>query len=281
MAEAVGFFTDVTVCIGCKACQVACHQWNDLPAWTADQPKDGGKVSLPVLSGDSYDNTRSLSAVNWRHVKFIERFSSDPGRTEAAWIMMSDVCKHCAHAPCLDVCPTGAIVRTEFDTVYIQEPACNGCRDCVAACPYGVIHMSETRHVAQKCTFCYDRLKQGLPPACAQACPTKSIQFGPLGELKKTAHQRLGQLHREGVTDARLYGADGEVLGGLNAFYLLRGEPEAYGLPSNPKVPSANVPPSTFWAVLTAGLAVLGALFRFRERTKPKPSEETAGRVPG
>src|SRR5439155_865235 len=184
MAEGVGFFTDVTVCIGCKACQVACHQWNDLPAWTADQPRDAGKVSLPVLSGDSYDNTRSLSAVNWRHVKFIERFSPDPQRTEAAWIMMSDVCKHCAHAPCLDVCPTGAIVRTEFDTVYIQEPACNGCRDCVAACPYGVIHMSETRHVAQKCTFCYDRLKQGLPPACAQACPTKSIQFGPLGELK-------------------------------------------------------------------------------------------------
>jgi formate dehydrogenase iron-sulfur subunit len=268
MAEPVGFFTDVTVCIGCKACQVACHQWNDLPAWTADQPKDRLTVSLPVLSGDSYDNTRSLSDVNWRHVKFIERFSSDPQRTEAAWIMMSDVCKHCAHAPCLDVCPTGAIIRTEFDTVYIQEPACNGCRDCVTACPYGVIHMSETRHIAQKCTFCYDRLKQNLPPACAQACPTRSIQFGPLGELRKAAHQRLGQLQREGMTDARLYGADGEVLGGLNAFYLIRGEPEVYGLPSNPQVPSATVPRSTFWAVLTGFLAVLGALFRFRERTR-------------
>lgn len=279
MAEPVGFFTDVTVCIGCKACQVACHQWNDLPAWTADQPADGTKVSLPVLSGDSYDNTRSLSAVNWRHVKFIEQFSPDPRRVDAAWIMMSDVCKHCVHAPCLEVCPTGAIVRTEFDTVYIQEPACNGCRDCVAACPYGVIHMHETRHVAQKCTFCYDRLKQGLAPACAQACPTKSIQFGPLSELKKTAHRRLGQLHREGVSDARLYGADGEVLGGLNAFYLLRGSPETYGLPSNPKVPSTAVPRSTFWAVLTGAVAVLGALFKFRERTRPKPSEDPAGRA--
>src|SRR5437763_8752439 len=216
MAEAVGFFTDITVCIGCKACQVACHQWNDLPAWSA-APAADGRVSLPTLSGDSYDNTRSLSDVNWRHVKFIEQFSPDADRTEAAWLMMSDVCKHCAHAPCLEVCPTGAIVRPEFDTVYIQEPACNGCRDCVAACPFGVIHMSATRHVAQKCTFCYDRLKQGLPPACAQACPTASIKFGPLAQLKEQAKARLAQLQGQGVKKARLYGADDRVLGGLNA----------------------------------------------------------------
>ena len=172
MPEPVGFFTDTTVCIGCKACQVACHQWNDLPAWTATS-RPTAQVSLPVLSGDSYDNTGSLSDVNWRHVKFIEQFSPDPQPTEAAWLMMSDVCKHCVHAPCLEVCPTGAIIRTEFDTVYIQEPACNGCRDCVAACPFGVIHMSETRHIAQKCTFCYDRLKHragaGLRPGVPDA----------------------------------------------------------------------------------------------------------------
>jgi formate dehydrogenase iron-sulfur subunit len=281
MPPAVGFFTDITVCIGCKACQVACHQWNDLPAWTADQPREPGRVSLPILSGDSYDNTRSLSAVNWRHVKFIEQFSPDANRSEAAWLMMSDVCKHCAHAPCLEVCPTGAIIRTEFDTVYIQERACNGCRDCVAACPFGVIHMSETTHIARKCTFCYDRLKQGLAPACAQACPTNSIRFGPLAELQKQAHDRLAQLRKEGVTDARLYGADGEVLGGLNAFYLLRGEPEVYGLPRDPKVPSTAVPRSTFWAVLTGFLVALGALFKFRDRGKqtqpaapPTPSPE-------
>jgi formate dehydrogenase iron-sulfur subunit len=278
MAQAIGFFTDITVCIGCKACQVACHQWNDLPAWTADQPQEReGKFSLPVLSGDSYDNTRSLSDVNWRHVKFIEQFSADANRSESAWLMMSDVCKHCAHAPCLEVCPTGAIVRTEFDTVYIQEPACNGCRDCVAACPFGVIHMSATRHVAQKCTFCYDRLKQELPPACAQACPTGSIKFGPLTELRKQAHDRLAQLRREGMTDARLYGADGEVLGGLNAFYLLRGEPETFGLPRNPIVPSTTVPRSTLWAVLTGFLVALGALFKFRDRTKTTtPNPEAA-----
>src|SRR5262249_42380031 len=131
MAEPVGFFTDTTVCIGCKACQVACHQWNDLPA------QSGPNNGLPALSGQSYDNTVSLSDVNWRHVKFIEQFSED--RSQAAWLMMSDVCKHCANAPCLEVCPTGAILRTEFDTVYINGPACNGCRDCVSACPFGVI----------------------------------------------------------------------------------------------------------------------------------------------
>src|SRR3954454_14244908 len=174
MAEAVGFYTDTTICIGCKACQVACHQWNDLHA-----QRGPAGLSLPILSGNSYDNTGSFSDVNWRHVKFIERFSSDPDRTQAAWLMMSDVCKHCSGAPCLEVCPTGAILRTEFDTVYINEPACNGCRDCIAACPFGVIHMSTLpdKNVAQKCTFCYDRLKEGLTPACAQACPTQSIRF--------------------------------------------------------------------------------------------------------
>ena len=186
MPNPVGFFTDTTVCIGCKACQVACHQWNDLPAGHGPT-----RTSLPVLSGNSYDNTGSFSDVNWRHVKFIERFSADPNRTQAAWLMMSDVCKHCSSAPCLEVCPTGAILRTEFDTVYIHEPACNGCRDCIAACPFGVIHMSETHHVAQKCTFCYDRLRQGLVPACAQACPTQSIRFGPLQQLKKEAAARV------------------------------------------------------------------------------------------
>src|SRR5438067_8533133 len=278
MPQPVGFFTDITVCIGCKACQVACHQWNDLPAWTADQPREReGRFNLPVLSGDSYDNTRSLSDVNWRHVKFVEQFSADANRSEAAWLMMSDVCKHCAHAPCLEVCPTGAIVRTEFDTVYIQEPACNGCRDCVAACPFGVIHMSATRHIAQKCTFCYDRLKQQLPPACAQACPTGSIKFGLLDQLKKDARTRLGQLQRQGETRARLYGADDQVLGGLNSFYLLVDKPETYGLPSEPKVPSRSVRRSSFWSIFTGLLVALGVLFQFRERKKSAPAAVPAG----
>src|SRR5947209_6582788 len=266
MPETVGFFTDTTVCIGCKACQVACHQWNDLPSGTGRTQPNGFRKSLPVLSGDSYDNTRSFSDVNWRHVKFIEQFSFDPNRNQAAWLMMSDVCKHCVNAPCLEVCPTGAILRTEFDTVYINAPACNGCRDCVSACPFGVIHMSEDRGIAQKCTFCYDRLKNDLTPACAQACPTSSIQFGKIADLKRDAQARLAQLHGAGMNQARLYGADEKVLGGLNSFYLLMDTPETYGLPSAPKLPSRNVPRSAFWSIFAGLLTALGALFAFRER---------------
>ena len=294
MAEAVGFYTDTTVCIGCKACQVACHQWNGLPAGhgPADDspgglrqpqhsylsPPDTGRIPLPLLSGNSYDNTGSFSDVNWRHVKFIEQFSADPDRSEAAWLMMSDVCKHCVHAPCLEVCPTGAIMRTEFDTVYIQEPACNGCRDCIAACPFGVIHVSPSKGIAQKCTFCYDRLQNNLTPACAQACPTQSIRFGPLAKLKEQASARLNQLIGQGRTKARLYGADESVLGGLNAFYLLEDTPETYGLPSNPKLPSRLVPRSSLWSILTALLTALGVLFAFRDRTRVN---QTQGATPG
>ena len=262
MPDPVGFFTDTTVCIGCKACQVACHQWNDLPAGK------GKTTPLPVLSGNSYDNTSSFSDVNWRHVKFIEQPLEGPNRV--AWLMMSDVCKHCVNAPCLEVCPTGAILRTEFDTVFISEPACNGCRDCVSACPFGVIHMSEGRGVAQKCTFCYDRLRDGLSPACAQACPTSSIQFGKLTDLKQKAAARVEQLHKQKVPAAYLYGADDKVLGGLNSFYLLVDKPEVYGLPSNPKLPSRSVPRSSLWSILAAILTGLGMLFAFRDRTKER-----------
>jgi len=287
MADPVGFFTDTTVCIGCKACQVACHQWNDLPAEQGPPDQSGRRTSLPVLSGNSYDNTGSFSDVNWRHVKFIERIT--PDRKEAAWLMMSDVCKHCVNAPCLEVCPTSAILRTEFDTVYINEPACNGCRDCVTACPFGVIHMSPVRGTAQKCTLCYDRLKKELTPACAQACPTGSIQFGKITDLKRNANHRLAQLQRERkpgdrTPEPRLYGADEKVLGGLNSFYLLVDEPETYGLPSNPKLPSRGVLPSSVWSILTAILTGLGVLFAFRERTSrptlaASPTKPTGGEV--
>src|SRR5216110_2724159 len=195
MPAAMGFFTDTTVCIGCKACEVACKNWNQLPA------EDGG---IRELSGDSYDNTRKLDGLHWRHVKFIEQFE---GPYNGRWLMMSDVCKHCVQAGCLEVCPTGAIVRTEFDTVYIQQDVCNGCRYCVAGCPFGVIEMNE-QGVAGKCTFCYDRLEAGLTPACAQACPTASIQFGPIAELQQRADARLQQLQQAGHTQARLYGRD-------------------------------------------------------------------------
>jgi formate dehydrogenase iron-sulfur subunit len=281
MSQPMGFYTDTTVCIGCKACQVACHQWNDLDAELAEQPsEDGNPGATRPLSGMSYDNTVSLSDVNWRHVKFIEKselrdgqFSYNPtddSRDNLQWLMMSDVCKHCVNAPCLDVCPTGAIMRTEFDSVYIQQQVCNGCRDCMAACPFGVIHMggqeNEGKGVAKKCTLCYDRMQNGLTPACAQACPTASIQFGPIDELKQRAEARLQQLKSQGLNQAQLYGADETILGGLNAFYLLMDKPEVYGLPSNPKLPSRTVLPSSLWSIGSAlAMAVVG-LVSFRKR---------------
>jgi formate dehydrogenase iron-sulfur subunit len=269
MAQAVGFFTDTSVCIGCKACEVACHQWNALPA------RDGGQVPL---SGLSYDNTVSLSDVDWRHVTFVEQFSED--RSKARWLMMSDVCKHCVDAPCLEVCPTGAIIRTEFDTVYIQEPACNGCRDCIAACPFGVIHVSASKHIAQKCTFCYDRLQNGLVPACAQACPTASIQFGPIDELRQRASRRVEQLHSQGAEQASLYGADDTILGGLNAFYLLMDTPNTYGLPDRvvPKIPSRLLWPSSLKGIAASLVMGLGAFLAFgRRRFAVAKAEGAAG----
>jgi formate dehydrogenase iron-sulfur subunit len=243
----MGFFTDTTVCIGCKACEVACKEWNQLPA------TNGGQNTL---SGDSYDNTRRLDGIHWRHVAFVEQFSED--HSQGRWLMMSDVCKHCVDAPCLEVCPTGAIVRTEFDTVYIQEPACNGCRDCIAACPFGVIGMNPVSNTAQKCTLCYDRLKLGLEPACSKACPTDSINFGTIADLRKMAQDRVQKLHGEGEKRAYLYGADASgPLGGLNAFFLLVDEPEVYGLPREPKLPSRHLRPSALWSAagaLAAGL---------------------------
>jgi formate dehydrogenase iron-sulfur subunit len=251
MPEPMGFYTDTTVCIGCKACEVACKAWNQLPA------TEGGKA---MLSGHSYDNTLKLDGIHWRHVKFIEQFPED--RSEGRWLMMSDVCKHCVRAPCLEVCPTGAIIRTEFDTVVIQSDTCNGCRLCIAACPFGVIDINPAAGTAQKCTLCYDRLQAGLVPACAQACPTQSIQFGPITELKERARQRVGHLHAQGESRARLYGADEEFLGGLNSFYLLVDEPEVYGLPSKPAMPTRNLRRSAVWsaagALLVSILGVLG-----------------------
>jgi formate dehydrogenase iron-sulfur subunit len=198
--------------------------------------------------------------------------------------MMSDVCKHCVNAPCLEVCPTGSIIRTEFDTVYIQEPVCNGCRDCITACPFGVIQVSAQKHVAQKCTFCYDRLQNGLVPACAQACPTASIQFGPVDELRETAARRVERLHREGATDARLYGADASILNGLNSFYLLMDEPEVYGLPraESVGVPSRSVWPSSVRSIAAALIGALGVFHAFdRRKRRVARAEADAGAAAG
>ncbi|MFB9238337.1 4Fe-4S dicluster domain-containing protein [Plantactinospora siamensis] len=323
----MGFFTDTSVCIGCKACEVACKEWNLVPEHGMD------------LLGMSYDNTGALTANSWRHVAFIEQprplggatpafagtpagppsspanaaiasttskdtgtnpglppapapaaaaamaggpaaavapagaagpggsqFLGMPGaqppgrstglteRTDFRWLMMSDVCKHCTHAACLDVCPTGALFRTEFGTVVVQEDICNGCGYCIPACPYGVIDQRKDDGRAWKCTLCYDRIGAGKTPACAQACPTESIQYGPLDELRERAAERVDALHEAGVPEARLYGHDpNDGVGGDGAFFLLLDEPEVYGLPPDPVVTTRDLP--RMWR--RAGLAAL------------------------
>jgi formate dehydrogenase iron-sulfur subunit len=256
----MGFFTDTSVCIGCKACEVACKEWNGLP-------EDGLN-----WAGRSHDNSGGLSADTWRHVSFIEQrapigsHQSNFQREDDSfrWLMNSDVCKHCTDAACLDVCPTGAIFRTEFGTVVVQEDVCNGCGYCVPACPYGVLDKREDDGRIFKCTLCYDRLGVGQEPACAKACPTDSIQFGELDELRERAAGRVGELHEAGVVQARLYGHDADDgVGGDGAFFLLLDEPEVYGLPPDPVVTTRDLPAMWKRVGIAAGALLAGAVVSF------------------
>jgi formate dehydrogenase iron-sulfur subunit len=273
----VGFFTDTSVCIGCKACEVACKEWNHVPS------DDQGFL------GSSYDNSGELGADRWRHVAFIEQklpvgveggapdsFVQEAARQNLVeeglephadedgfrWLMSSDVCKHCTEAGCLDACPTGSIFRTEFGTVVVQEDICNGCGYCVVSCPFGVLDQREEDGRVWKCTLCYDRLQGDMEPACAQACPTDSIKFGELDELRERAAARVETLHERGRSEARLYGdSPDDGVGGFGAFFLLLDEPETYRLPPDPVVPTRHA--GAGWksaaaaaATMVAGIAV-------------------------
>jgi formate dehydrogenase iron-sulfur subunit len=288
--DRMGFFTDTTTCIGCKACEVACKQWNDLPA-----------DELRLGKGRSYDYTGALSASTWRHVRFVETAKpkaeqqaaaeavlesgtgghvppipaatpnapiadhmlslvdvADGGPALDRWVFMSDVCKHCTNAGCLDACPTGALIRTEFQTVIVQPDICNGCGYCVPSCPFGVINRDPYDGRAAKCTLCYDRLEDGLEPACAKACPTDSIQFGPYDELVERARDRVAELHERGIESAYLYGAGDEpgeqLAGNLGAFFLLTEPPERFGLPAHADSPVQENMPTATAAGLAAGV---------------------------
>jgi formate dehydrogenase iron-sulfur subunit len=281
----VGFFTDPTVCIGCKACEVACKEWNQVP--------DDGFI----WSGNSYDNTGHLGASTWRHVMFLEQdrqkgnqivgfvaqailpasaegeekldgrqdclHHEDPFR----WVFLSDVCKHCEEAGCLEACPTGSIVRTEVGSVLVQNDVCNGCGYCVVSCPFGVIDRRPQplpdAGGAFKCTFCYDRQKSGLVPACAKVCPTESIVFGRLDDLRARATERVRQLQQSGYNDAQLYDPTETSVRGIHAFFLILGEPEAYGLPPKPQIPTIYLKSAWTSAFATAIASIIATLLAF------------------
>ncbi|GAX89956.1 4Fe-4S ferredoxin [Effusibacillus lacus] len=268
MEKSMGMLIDTSTCHGCKACQVACKEWNGLP-----MEQEIG------LTGISYDNTGHLSDTNWRHVKFVELFSED--RSDSRWLFLSDSCKHCQLAGCMEVCPTNAIIRTEFDTVYIDQDTCIGCRYCITGCPFGVIEISHISGTAQKCTLCYDRLQVGQQPACAQACPTDCIQFGEVPQLMQLAEDREKLLKNMGYNKAQIYGKS-DILNGLNVFYLLLEKPEVYGLPTNPQLPQKNMMKSYMFSI--AGMVAAGvlALLAFRSKrmvSKPVDSDKDQSQV--
>ncbi len=242
-----GFFTDSSICIGCKACEVACKEWNGVPDHTLD------------FTATSYDNTGTLGANAWRHVAFVEQPASSPGAGDFRWLMSSDVCKHCSSPACLEVCPTGALFTTEFGTVVVQDDICNGCGYCVTACPFGVIERRESDGGAWKCTMCYDRMRGAKQPACAQACPTDSIQFGPLDELRARAANRLAEVAATGESRAQLYGDDaGDGVGGTGALFLLLDDPEVYRLPPDPVTPTRHL--ARMWTMAGAAAGALAAV---------------------
>lgn len=269
---AKGMFVDTSVCIGCKACQVACKEWNGLqgePAHFRDDPVEKRPVAVN-FTGNSYDNTGALGATDWRHVRFIERFSED--RSRARWHFSSDSCKHCGDAGCLNACPTGAIVRTGLGNVTVQQDVCIGCKYCIPSCPFGVISFSEATGTVHKCTLCNERIHRGLGTACAKACPTGSIRYGEVADLKRAANARLERLKSVGYGQANIYGYN--EAGGLNVFYLFLEPPAVYGQPVSPVVPQRRLPAASAATIAGAVAVGVAALVCFRERGQAEGKDE-------
>lgn len=213
---------DTSICMGCKGCQAACKEWNDLPA-------------VPTRNTGSYQNPPDLSAKTWMTVKFIEY---EVG-SRLQWLFFPMHCMHCTEAPCVFVCPTGAMHQVEGNYVVVNTEWCIGCRYCVQACPYGVARFDSDLGWVRKCTFCIDRVVNDLPPACAKTCPAGAIQFGDRDGLIAKARARVEELKRLGHPNANLYGET--QLGGLNVLYILLQPPAVYGLPEQPTSPTRAV----------------------------------------
>lgn len=212
---------DNSKCTGCKACQVACKQWNELPA---DDVEFVG----------SYESPQQFSGNTWTRVRFKE-YSDD---NKFNWIFTKMGCVHCTDAACEKVCPVQAISHTEFGTVIVDETKCIGCGTCASNCTFQVMSLDEEAKKAKKCTFCLDRLNHGETPACAKTCPSEAITFGDREEIINLAQERLEKLRNGTFPNADVYGID--ELDGMGVIYILAegrdNAEEKYGLPSDPQV---------------------------------------------
>lgn len=213
---------DVSKCTGCRSCQVACKQWNGLPA---DSTTNTG----------TYQNPPDLATNTWTLVRFREIVEKTGN---VRWLFWKDNCLHCNDATCIKVCPVGAISRTDWGAVVTDCRKCIGCQSCVVACPFGKPRFNENTNKSCKCDLCVDRVENGLPPACVQACPTGALTFGDKEEMLKRAYARVKELGG----DASVYGD--KFFGGTHVVYVLDRKAEYYNtLPLNPKIASSTI----FW----------------------------------
>ena len=253
---------DVSKCIGCKACQTACMEWNDL----RQEPGQNHGV---------YDNPNDLTENAWTVMRFTEYDNEATGNLE--WLIRKDGCMHCEDPGCLKACPSpGAIVQYANGIVDFISEHCIGCGYCVKGCPFNIPRISQTDNKAYKCTLCSDRVMVGLEPACVKTCPTGAITFGPKDDMVASAQARVGELQERGFKNAGLYNPAG--VGGTHVMYVLKhaDKPELEGLPKDPSIS----PMVSLWKGIAKPLAVAGmigaVLAGFFHYMKVGPIEEKA-----
>lgn len=222
-------FVDVTKCDGCRACMVACKNWNDLPA-------------EPEAFQGSVQSHANVTANTWNVLSFIEH---ENGKGNLEYLFRHSSCFHCSEAACVKVCPEEAMHYTEFGTVDVNTDKCVGCGYCVQNCPFDVVQLATYKDKngkeykkAQKCTMCVDRLEEGMQPACVTTCHTDAMEFGTKEEMLKKAEKRLSEI-KERFPNAMIYNPEG--VGGTHTIYVLAERPSVYGLPEKPKVPTSAV----------------------------------------
>jgi formate dehydrogenase iron-sulfur subunit len=260
--EAVAKLIDTTKCIGCKACQVACSEWNEL------------RDEVGHNHG-TYDNPQDLSAETWTLMRFTEH---ETGAGNLEWLIRKDGCMHCAEPGCLAACPSpGAIIKHANGIVDFDQDHCIGCGYCITGCPFNIPRISQKDHKAYKCTLCSDRVAVGLEPACVKTCPTGAIVFGTKEDMKEHAAERIVDLKSRGFENAGLYDPAG--VGGTHVMYVLHhaDTPTIYAnLPQDPAIS----PLVGLWkgiskplGLLAMGAAVLAGFFHY-VRIGPNRVEE-------